>query len=79
MKFRVYRSSIMWHGKPCEGAFPMDWDPTTDVWYIIIDTLEELKVFQESLGHSIIVNFNPPRKLAGDCDGWIEIYDSYRE
>ena len=79
MKFRVYRSSIIWHGKPCEGAYKCTDDPSIDDWRIEIQSLEDLKKMQKSIGrHTLIIDFDPlfPSE---DCDGTIEIYDSYRE
>lgn len=79
MKFRVYRSNIFWHGKPCEGVYKLSNDESVNDWYIEIKSLEDLKKMQKSIGrHSLIIDFDPlfPSE---EYDGTIEIYDSYRE
>lgn len=81
MKFRIYRSSIIWHGAPCGGAYKRSDDPSANDWCIDIETLDDLKNLQKSIGrHALIIDFEPfGRYEEDDTDGWIEIYDSYRE
>ena len=69
MKFRIERTSYFDNQKPCEQAYQDGKDKYGyDIWVVDINTLEDLLSLKESVGEELIVG-----------DGYIEIYDDYRE
>lgn len=67
MKYKVTRTSE-WDDRvqPCEGVVRVKVGDSTE-WQIEINTLEELTAFIEKNGKVVLGN------------GWMEIYDDYRE
>lgn len=76
MIFRITRTSDYWYTdqpKPCKNAkkiVEMDpvWHCENVHWDVEINTLEELLDLLKEEGHELIIS-----------DGYIEIYDDYRE
>ncbi len=75
MKFIVSRTST-WNKIPCEEAkldsIVVD-DVTIDVWFIEIDTIEELVKFVDKYGDIVVQDY------PYDGHKEIEIYDTWRE
>ena len=81
MKFRIKRTSSFYATeKPCERAYggnPLKENSEKKVWYIDINSIEELVAFRLELQEPIIIGDVWEEEL-GDMPE-IEIYDDYRE
>lgn len=67
MRYRVTRTSDFLHDHvPCEEAVQVEQGPYT-VWEVEINSIDELTAFIGKYGMVVI------------GDGWLEIYDTYRE
>ena len=82
MKFRIKRTSN-WDGeeKPCEKAYGGEHlggrADDVRVWYIDINTLDELIALRNEVENELIIGTTWEKELNGMPE--IEIYDDYRE
>lgn len=82
MKFRIKRTSN-WDGeeKPCENAYGGEHlggrADDVRVWYIDINTLDELIALRNEVENELIIDTTWEKELNGIPE--IEIYDDYRE
>lgn len=80
MKFHITRTSVYDpEEQPCRNAYSGEWSKEDDrhVWYIDIDTIEQLMELRAEVGEELIIGTS----WLSACDGLpqIEIYDTYRE
>lgn len=70
MKYKIERTSGYGYGEtqPCKNAYKGEKTEWEQIWYIDINTLEELHELIEEVKHPVIIS-----------KGHIEIYDAYRE
>lgn len=74
MKFKIERTSILDNTKPCEEAKEETYNGVT-VWFVEINTLEELLDFRNKYDRAIIIDtaIESPNIYS------LEIYDNWRE
>jgi hypothetical protein len=70
MRFKICRTSLKTDEAPCKRTTfeYAKLNPKFRIWFIEINTLEELMNLQKEVNSNLIIN-----------DGTIEIYDDYRE
>lgn len=80
MVFHVYRTSSIFGDsskKPCEKAFLMSDKNGQVVWAIEFNSLEDIKELSQEVEEELIFGFNV--ESGEKLDGFVEIYDYYRE
>lgn len=82
MKFRIKRTSDFFavENKPSKNAYggkPLKEDSDKHIWYIDINTVEDLIQLRDEVEEPLIINTAWEDELNGMPE--IEIYDDYRE